>query len=108
MLFLPSRCLATIGGVVPSRYLSTIRGFLPSRCLATIRGDTQTHTHRQQRDLISLLLFFQNKEIRLKLIKDKLFFIKLRKKLFPVEFQRASSTKSIGLCHYSVVVYVSK
>jgi hypothetical protein len=33
------------------------------------RGDTQTHTHtsthRQQRDLISLLLFLQNKESRL-------------------------------------------
>jgi hypothetical protein len=28
------------------------------------RGDTQTH--RQQRDLISLFLFFQNKESRLK------------------------------------------
>jgi hypothetical protein len=30
------------------------------------RGYTQTHTHRQQRDLISLLYFFQNKESRLK------------------------------------------
>jgi hypothetical protein len=50
--FLPSRCLATIGGV------------LQSRCLARIGDDT--HTHRQQRDLINFLLFFQNKEIRLK------------------------------------------
>jgi hypothetical protein len=40
--FLPSRCLATIGG------------FLPSRCLATIGG-----IHRQQRDLIILLYFFK-------------------------------------------------
>jgi hypothetical protein len=30
------------------------------------RGDTQTHTHTEQRDLISLLLLFQNKESRLK------------------------------------------
>jgi hypothetical protein len=29
-----------------------------------IRGDTQTH--RQQGDVISILLFFQNKEVRLK------------------------------------------
>jgi hypothetical protein len=28
-------------------------------------GDTQTYTHTQQRDLISLLYFFQNKESRL-------------------------------------------
>jgi hypothetical protein len=51
---------------LPSRCLATIRGLLPSLCLATIRGYTDTHTHRQQRDLISLLLFFQNKESRLK------------------------------------------
>jgi hypothetical protein len=42
---------------------------LPSRCLATI-GGIHRHTHRQQRDLISLLLFifyfFQNKESSLK------------------------------------------
>jgi hypothetical protein len=31
------------------------------------RGATRTHTHRQQRDLISLFLFFQNKESRLKM-----------------------------------------
>jgi hypothetical protein len=35
--FLPSRCLATIGGFLPSCCLATIRGFLPSRCIATIR-----------------------------------------------------------------------
>jgi hypothetical protein len=39
-------------------------GFLLSRFLATIRG---MQTHIQQRDLISLLLFFQNKESRLKI-----------------------------------------
>jgi hypothetical protein len=32
-----------------------------------IRGDTQTHGHRQQGGLLRLLLFFQNKEIRLKI-----------------------------------------
>jgi hypothetical protein len=35
------------------------------------RGDTQTHTHGQKRDLISLLYFFQNKESRLKKVKDE-------------------------------------
>jgi hypothetical protein len=34
--------------------------FLPCRCLATIGG--YTDTHRQPCDLISLFLFFQNKE----------------------------------------------
>jgi hypothetical protein len=94
---LPSRCLATIGGFVPSRCLEAIRGFLPSRCQVTIggtfteplpsnvkglfpepltrndRGDTQTYTHagthRQQRDLISLL-YFLNKKSRLKMHHD--------------------------------------
>jgi hypothetical protein len=65
--FLPSRCLATIGGFLPSRCLATIRVFLPSRCLATIGGYTDIHTHRQQRDVISVLSFFQNKESRLKI-----------------------------------------
>jgi hypothetical protein len=51
-------------GFLQNRSLATIRGFLPSRCLATIGG--YTDTHRQQRDLISLLLFFQNKGSRLK------------------------------------------
>jgi hypothetical protein len=32
------------------------------------KGDTQTDTHTQQRDLISLLLFFQNKGSRLKIV----------------------------------------
>jgi hypothetical protein len=49
---------------LPSRCLATIRGFLPSRCLATIWRNTQTHT--QQRDLISVFYFFQNKGNRLK------------------------------------------
>jgi hypothetical protein len=67
--FLPNRCLATIRGLLPSRCLATIRGLLPSRCQAPI-GDT--HTHRQQRDLISLFLFFQNNESKLKEGKVKL------------------------------------
>jgi hypothetical protein len=41
-----------------------IRGLLPSCCLATI-GGTYTDTHRQQGDIISLLLFLQHKESRL-------------------------------------------
>jgi hypothetical protein len=45
---------------LPSRFLATMRRLLPSRCLATI-GGIHRHTHTQQRDLISLLLFFQNK-----------------------------------------------
>jgi hypothetical protein len=39
-----------------------MRGFLPSRCLAAIGGihrQTHTHTLRQQRDLISLLYFLK-------------------------------------------------
>jgi hypothetical protein len=42
--FLPSRCLATIGGFLPGRCLATLREFLPSRCLATI-GGIHRHTH---------------------------------------------------------------
>jgi hypothetical protein len=45
--------------------------FLPSRCVATIGGDT--HTHRQQRDLISLLLFFRNKKSGLKRLRRPYF-----------------------------------
>jgi hypothetical protein len=63
--FLLNRCLATIGGLLLSPCLATIGEFLPSRCLATI-GGIHRHTHRQQRDLISLFYFFQNKESRLK------------------------------------------
>jgi hypothetical protein len=54
--FLPSRCLATIRGFLLSWCLAMIRGLLPSCCLATI-GGIYRHTHRQQRDLISLLYF---------------------------------------------------
>jgi hypothetical protein len=36
--FLPSRCLATIGGFLQSSCLATIRGYLPSRSLASIGG----------------------------------------------------------------------
>jgi hypothetical protein len=65
--FLSRRCLATIGGFLPSRLLATIRGLLPSRCLATTGGEyADTHAHRQQRDLISIPYFFQNKDSRLK------------------------------------------
>jgi hypothetical protein len=49
--FLPSRCLAMIGGFLPRRSLATVRRFLPTRCLPTIGG------HRQQHDLISVLYF---------------------------------------------------
>jgi hypothetical protein len=38
VMFLSTRCLATIRRVLPSRYLATIRGFLPIRCLVTIGG----------------------------------------------------------------------
>jgi hypothetical protein len=60
---------------LPSRCLATIRGFLPSRCLATIRRDTHTHTHTQQRDLISLLYFFEIRKVpRLKMIERSLHY----------------------------------
>jgi hypothetical protein len=36
--------------------------FLPSRCLATI-GGIHRHTHTQQRDLISLLLFLKIRKV---------------------------------------------
>jgi hypothetical protein len=62
--FLPSRCVATVGRFLPSRFLATIREFLASRCLATIEG-IHRHTHRQQRDIISLLYFLK---VRLKSI----------------------------------------
>jgi hypothetical protein len=60
--YLPSRCLTTIRGYLPSHCLTTIRGYLPSRCLATLGGHTQTQTatwyHKPT-------LFFQNKKTRL-------------------------------------------
>jgi hypothetical protein len=50
--FLPSSCLATIGG------------FLPSRCLATMVGiHRHTHTRRVERDVLSLLYFFKIKKV---------------------------------------------
>jgi hypothetical protein len=75
---LPSRCLATIGGYT-YRHTDRWEGFsisavemgsgavlyVPSfikigwGIQKLIVGDTQTHTHRQQRDLISLLYFFK-------------------------------------------------
>jgi hypothetical protein len=66
--FIPSRCLATIGGLSPSRCLATIRGFLPSRFLATIEGINR-HTHMHTATWSHKpILFFQNKESRLKII----------------------------------------
>jgi hypothetical protein len=44
--FLPSHCLARIGGILPSRCLDD-RGILPSRCLAAIGGYTYRHTDTQ-------------------------------------------------------------
>jgi hypothetical protein len=72
VMFLLSRCLAIIRGFLPSRCLAIIRGFftelLPSNDKGTFSeplpinerggGGTDTHKQRQQRDLISLLLFF--------------------------------------------------
>jgi hypothetical protein len=59
---------ATIGGFLQSLCLATIRRFLPSRRPAMTGGGggVPRQTQRQQRVRISLLLFFQNKENRLK------------------------------------------
>jgi hypothetical protein len=91
--FLRSRCLVTIGETITEPSSSNDKGIftelLPSNdrgiCIkpwpskdkgnfteplpSSDKGDTQTHTytHRQQRDLISLLSFFQNKESKLKI-----------------------------------------
>jgi hypothetical protein len=63
--FLPSRCPATIGGLLPGHCLATIGGILPSRCLATIedtharaRSHTQTATWSHKPTL-----FFQNRKV---------------------------------------------
>jgi hypothetical protein len=42
-----------------------------------IRGDTHTDADRQHGDLISLFLFFQNKEIGLKMQLTRSFFISM-------------------------------
>jgi hypothetical protein len=62
--FLPSRCLAAIRGLLPSQLEG---GHLtdPGNSASNDRG-IHGHTHRQQRDLINLLSFFQNKKRRLK------------------------------------------
>jgi hypothetical protein len=52
---------------LPSRYLAMIGGYFTEPLPSNDKEDTQTHTHTQQRDLINLLLFFQNKESRLKI-----------------------------------------
>jgi hypothetical protein len=56
--FIPSCCLATIGGFLPSRCLATIGGFLQEP-LPNDDRRLHMHTHRQQRDLISLLHFLK-------------------------------------------------
>jgi hypothetical protein len=61
---LPSNDRRIFTEPLPSNDKGTFTEPLPSND----RSDTQTHTHGQQRDLISLLLFFQNKENRLKSI----------------------------------------
>jgi hypothetical protein len=53
-------------GIFTETLPSNDRWFSPSLCLTTIK-EIHTHTHRQQHDLISLLLFFKNKESRLKI-----------------------------------------
>jgi hypothetical protein len=59
-------CIRYHGNVSTEPLPSNNREIFPSRCLATIGLYKDTDTHRQQRDLISLVLFFQNKEFRLK------------------------------------------
>jgi hypothetical protein len=47
---------------------SNEKGTFTEPLVATIRGiHRDTHAHRQQRDLINLILFFQNKESGLKM-----------------------------------------
>jgi hypothetical protein len=67
---LPSNDKVIFTEPLPSNDRATFTEPLPSND----RGDTQTHTNRQQRDLISLLLFFQNKESRLKIQGNKNLF----------------------------------
>jgi hypothetical protein len=50
--------------IFPEPLPSIDKGIFTKQLPSNNKGDTQTHT--EQRDLISLLLFFQNKEIRLK------------------------------------------
>jgi hypothetical protein len=69
--FLPSRCLAAVGGFLPSCCLATIRGLLPSRCLATV-GEIYRHTRALTHTQTATwyhepTLFFQNKESKLKI-----------------------------------------
>jgi hypothetical protein len=55
-------------GIFTEPLPSNGKGIFTEQLSSNDRGDTRAHTHRQQRDLISLLLifFFQNKEIGLK------------------------------------------
>jgi hypothetical protein len=56
----PSNNRGIITEPLPSNDMGTFTESLPNND----REDTQTHTHTEQRDLISLLYFFQNKESR--------------------------------------------
>jgi hypothetical protein len=49
-------------GFLPSRCLATIRGLLLSRCLAKIRADTQTDRHADS----NVISYFQDEETRIK------------------------------------------
>jgi hypothetical protein len=57
--FLPSRCLATIKGFFTEPLPSNDKVIFIEPLPSNNRGDTQTHTHRQQRDLIGILYFFK-------------------------------------------------
>jgi hypothetical protein len=94
--FLPSRWVETTGGFLPSSCLAMIRGLLPSRCLATIRGiHSHTRTHTQQRDLITQLLFFQNKESTLKSVGFEVFTAVVSKSIFFWDMTPCSAAPSL-------------
>jgi hypothetical protein len=101
--FLPIRCLATTGGFLPSRYQATIRVFLPSRCLA--KGVIHRHTERQQRDLISLLNFFQNKESRLNTIYQ---CPRLCRQEYTIEIETAAFTEMLALIYKTTRRHISE
>jgi hypothetical protein len=63
--FTLSRCLATIGGFLPSRYLATIRELLLSRCLTTM-GRMRGHTHTESNVISQAYFIFSKEERRLK------------------------------------------
>jgi hypothetical protein len=53
-------------GILSELLSSYDKGIVTEPLSSNHMGDTQTHTYRQQRDLINLILFFQNKGSRLK------------------------------------------